>query len=400
MHRKIILSICSFVGMLFVFGLINSNIVFATQTCTTDNNGIVTCKDTVSASVNVTSACSMSRTNGGSGEYDGGELTAGIAKTISASTFKVMCNDTGGYAIYAVGFSNNEFGNTNLISSNGTIGTDGSTSNWKMQLAADGTDFRPTIVSDYSTFHSVPNNYTKVAYYNSVTTTGNNPGSYFKTSYQVTASANQRAGEYTGKVKYVLVNPNSASEPLPWVAADCLAGKICYNINTYVSGSGNMGNQSASSNTETVLWTSNFKYPNHGFAGNTDTSICPKGWVLPIGGNTPTTSKSFSNLDYELGSTGGNQYSDAGKTQSKRCRFFPNNFIYSGVMKYDAGDDLAKNMYLDVENYYWSSASSSANSAFELMFGNSYFNPGTVSQNKYDGLLFVAFLAYSLQSVM
>ncbi|MBP5204954.1 hypothetical protein J6Z37_01485, partial [Candidatus Saccharibacteria bacterium] len=40
-------------------------------------------------------------------------------ENIGTTTFNVFCNDNAGYAIYAIGYSNQEYGNTNMIATVG-----------------------------------------------------------------------------------------------------------------------------------------------------------------------------------------------------------------------------------------------------------------------------------------
>lgn len=179
------------------------------------------------ASATVSSACSFSRTSG-NGEYNG-TLSNGATTSIPGSTFTTSCNDPGGYAIYAVGYSNNTFGNTDLIFNNtpnstNNIKTDGDTivggngSNWGMSLSA-SVSGKPSIESGFSdpdNPHTIPSTYTKIASYNT-TTAGINPdtnqeellGQSVTVTYSATASNTQPAGTYTGAVKYTMVHPSS-----------------------------------------------------------------------------------------------------------------------------------------------------------------------------------------------
>ena len=147
---------------------------------------------------------------------------------IGTTTFKTYCNDNEGYVIYAVGFSNDEVGNTlmkhNLNGTNdfdtGTA-TSGNTSDWAMKLSPIAGAYAPTIHSDangaFSSYHVVPNEYAKVVTFASNTdlpATGiNAAGSGFTSTYAAWISATQAAGTYTGKVKYTLVHPSTV--PIP-----------------------------------------------------------------------------------------------------------------------------------------------------------------------------------------
>lgn len=175
------------------------------------------------ASVTVSSACSFGRTNG-SGEYSG-ILANNSSVEIVGSTFTTFCNDPGGYAVYAIGYSNHEYGNTDLIYNNeptsaNDIKTDGDTtgsgnsnngSSWKMKLVPVENNFTPTIENNYSSYNNIPSTYTKVASYNNVTANDSDSttGSSIATHYQATASSTQPAGTYAGTVKYTMVHPGA-----------------------------------------------------------------------------------------------------------------------------------------------------------------------------------------------
>ena len=184
------------------------------------SNNTVSSTSSANASVTVSSACSFTRTN----SYDAqtgytGILANNASIEITGSTFKTLCNDPGGYAIYAIGYSNNEYGNTDLIYNNGptstyNIKTNGDTSgnsSWKMKLTPVVNNFTPTIENSYNNFSNIPSTYTKVASYNNVTVNSSDSttGSNVTTYYKATASSTQPAGTYTGAVKYTMVHPGT-----------------------------------------------------------------------------------------------------------------------------------------------------------------------------------------------
>ncbi|MDO4747128.1 MAG: hypothetical protein Q4A70_02195 [Candidatus Saccharibacteria bacterium] len=198
---------------------------------------------------------------------------------IGTTTFKTYCNDNNGYAIYAVGYSNDEVGNTlmkhNSSSSydfNTGTATSGDTSNWAMQLSAISGTYAPTIHSDtngaFSSYHVVPSEYTKVVSFASNTdlpATGvNADGSGFTSTYAAWISATQPAGTYIGKVRYQLVHPMTE---MPLYPQTTEAGCIRY----YPNGGnveGTMGCQPiAASDTSATLLASNFSRAGYGFAG-------------------------------------------------------------------------------------------------------------------------------------
>ena len=215
----------------------------------------------------------------------GGEHTKTVQNNqyyseIGTTTFKTYCNDNNGYAIYAVGYSNDEFGNT-LMKHNSSsaydfdtgTATSGNTSNWAMKLAAISGTYAPTIHSDtngaFTSYHVVPSTYTKVVSFASNTdlpATGvNADGSGFTSTYAAWISATQPAGTYTGKVRYTLVHPSTAEAPTYPQSTE--AGCIRY----YPNGGnveGTMGCQPVTdSDTSIMLLASNFSRTGYGFAG-------------------------------------------------------------------------------------------------------------------------------------
>ena len=138
---------------------------------------------------------------------------------IGKTTIKTLCNDGNGYAIYAIGYTNDEEGNNKLINSSSPqnsietgLSTSGLTSAWAMRLDYIENDPSPTpptsITSNYNaTYGLVPSYYTKVVEKASGTT-DMSQGSSFTTTYAVYASSNQYAGTYTGQVKYLLTHPS------------------------------------------------------------------------------------------------------------------------------------------------------------------------------------------------
>ena len=207
-----------------------------------------------------------------SGNYnsDGHNYTNGIGQT----TIKAFCNDSGGFAIYAIGYTNDTYGNTVLTGpDNNNIATgtatSGGTSNWAMKIGAVSGTYAPTIAGTYGSYSAVPSTYDKVASFGAVTDLTN--GSSITTTYAAFIASNQAPGTYNGKVKYTLVHPASETPLQPQTTQ---AGQICY----YPNGSnveGTMGCQNilASGTTDDVsptsatLLASNFSREGYGFAG-------------------------------------------------------------------------------------------------------------------------------------
>ena len=207
---------------LFIFtGL--SSIIFLKNAVFADNDTII---DQVS--VTVPASCTFSNTVE-DGEYAVTMTAGSYNDDIGNTDMQVFCNDTNGFSLYAIGYSGNQYGNTDLIIADPDIPniatgttTTGNTSSWAMKLTpvttaiSDITEpYSPTILSDtngsYANFHVVPSTYTKVATFPSVT--DRNVGSKLFTTYAVYIGRQQIAGTFTGKVKYTLVHPNDAVAP-------------------------------------------------------------------------------------------------------------------------------------------------------------------------------------------
>ena len=238
--------------------------------------------------IRVNSACSVAVSPEGSNDtphtadLNPGTYQANIGKT----TIKTTCNDSNGFSIYAIGYTDEEYGNTVLkpdtVDSSNSIITGTATgaiggidtSNWAMKISAVSGDYAPTIEEDtdgsYSSFHVIPDDYTKVASHDSVTDA--TVGSSLEITYSAYISGTQPADQYNGKVKFVMVHP--VTEPAPLYSQSTEPGKICY----YSNGSnveGTMGCQTIPASgltngvspTSAQLLVSNFSRSGFGFAG-------------------------------------------------------------------------------------------------------------------------------------
>ena len=183
-----------------------------------DDEDLGSASSSLGASVTVGTACNFSSNEG----THNATITNGRnSDNIGNTTINITCNDQGGYAVYAIGYTNDEYGNTSLKSSvsddyNIPTGTSisGNTSNWSMKLSTVPGTTAATIENDYNTYHTVPDDYTKVATLNTITNPGTSTtGSSISTTYQAYISPTQPAGTYTGKVKYTLVHPSTAPAP-------------------------------------------------------------------------------------------------------------------------------------------------------------------------------------------
>lgn len=230
-----------------------------------------TSADSASANATVTvgSACTMTATVD---TAHTAEIPGGTTKTdIGSTTLNTICNDASGFAIYAVGYSNNEYGNNKMLSGSSyefNTGTGNSASNWNMKLSQVTTGaYATTIDGGFGSYSAIPSTFTKVAHRDSVTdAVGTNPavGSSISLTYGAYISSTQNAGTYEGKVKFTLIHPATEVPVQPQTTE---AGCIRY----YPNGGnveGTMGCQPiTSSDTSATLLASNFSREGYGFAG-------------------------------------------------------------------------------------------------------------------------------------
>ena len=209
----------------------------------------VTGTASANATVTVAEACTM-ESGGTNDSPHTATIPAGTLKeNIGLTTFRVICNDSAGFSVYAVGFANYEYGNTKLLATisgnlNPTydivtgLATSGNTSNWAMKLTAVSGTYAPTIQSDtngaFTAYHVVPATNTKVATFAGVTDAGSNAtGSAFTATYRAYISGTQPAGNYNGKVKYTMVHPANEVPVEPLDESNCPANNVCYAPNSY-----------------------------------------------------------------------------------------------------------------------------------------------------------------------
>ena len=112
-------------------------------------------------------------------------------------------------------------------------------------------------------------------------------------------------------------------------------------------------------------------------SGSVSTSICPRGWTLPLG-NT-TSSGSFGALDVSIGGTGSNQ--NVSSAVFNRWRSYPNNFVYSG------GYYTSRYSYRGSGAVYWTRTLYGESYGFNLLIdtGSSRILPGDAHDTKYNG---------------
>ena len=207
-----------------------SGLVLSSSIVSADNDSVV---DQINITVPV--SCTMTGTGMDShnAEINNGQYNSNIGET----TMKAFCNDNNGFAIYAIGYTDNEDGKNVLT--NSTLGSthdivtgtalSGDTSNWAMKLSTitspaptypiviagstDDTDKEQGDL-DYSAFQEVPADYTLVAKRTAGTDIGTTAeGATLKSTYQAYISKTQPAGTYTGQVKYTLVHPHDTTKP-------------------------------------------------------------------------------------------------------------------------------------------------------------------------------------------
>ena len=292
----------------------------------------------VLASVTVPDVCTLRKDNS-STEHTATSKANAYISDIGETTINISCNDTNGFSIYAVGYSNDTVGNTNLIgeTTSSTIptgtSTDKSVSNWAMKLTAVSGTFTPTILNDFDSYHEVPSTATKVA-----TRTGSidlSANAQIKTTYAVALSAAQTKDTYTGKVKYTVVHPNyaKADGTLPYIQdftlADCQAQASSSDFTIYDERDGNAYTVRYIAN---ACWmTQNLRY-----LGDTGSSA----GTMTIGnGNSNVANKSIAL--YSLDSSNAGNFGD----YSSHCDS-TNGYNYACV--YDSGSTSTGVWY----NYY------------------------------------------------
>ena len=148
-----------------------------------------------------------SKTEASDKTYNIGNIALGATGTASGDTYKVVCNDNGGWTVSAVGAQ--ETGHVNEMKPSTTstyiatgTETSGTAGKWAFKLTGAGS---ASIASGYNAWIAVPSASTPV-----VTAGGATDGSTtFKTDYQVYIGTQTPADTYTGKVTYSLTAPNA-----------------------------------------------------------------------------------------------------------------------------------------------------------------------------------------------
>ena len=166
--------------------------------------------DTATARVTVSSACSL--TTSGGGVYTT-TATNGNATDVYANDIHVSCNDTSGFDIYTIGFSNNTDGDNKLLYSGANPSYDITSpsansygSYWKMTI---GYAENLTINNTFASATAIPTSYTQLATQSSQVVQQTS----FEPVYIITIGNTQPAGTYVGKVKYTIVHPQNTTAP-------------------------------------------------------------------------------------------------------------------------------------------------------------------------------------------
>ena len=171
-------------------------------------------------SIKVPVACTMSGV--GMDSHTATIMNGNHNSNIGTTTVTAFCNDNRGFAIYAIGYTDEIDGKNVMVSSvssdhdivTGTA-TNGN-SQWAMKLSAvtSPTPTYPvTIQNGFDSFHTVPDDYTLVAKRETSTDVGANAeGASFTSTYQIYVAPTHPSGTYTGKVKYVMVHPYDNEE--------------------------------------------------------------------------------------------------------------------------------------------------------------------------------------------
>ena len=228
--------------------------------------------------ITVPAACTLETTSGSGETYNVSLMPAQYEDDIGPTPISVFCNTNDGFSIYAIGYSNEEYGNTKMLSNDPAVyfdtgtNTSGTPSSWAMKLEAVTSSgagaYTPTIVSPFNNYANVPTSYAKVATVaNSATATAE---ASLNAYYAVYISPAQLAGNYTGKVRYTIVNPSSNVPNEPKSTTGGYIGYYPNAGNTVADTMSDIHHTIGASDTEATLWASNFKRPGYGFAGWSD----------------------------------------------------------------------------------------------------------------------------------
>ena len=206
--HKILLIPLSMLAVTLIAGYFLSHIPLGANAVTTSDVSLRV-KDTCTMDGNVTTD-------------DSNMLNGQEREGFHVLSLTTYCNDNAGFSIYAVGYSGDLEGSTDLTGV--TTGLTISTADWadrntgdnatksiySLKIEKDNTSYLPgniSILNGFTNYLAVPSTNTKVASYSSNTDT--TTGSTINASYAVKVANLQAADTYTGKVKYTMVHPSS-----------------------------------------------------------------------------------------------------------------------------------------------------------------------------------------------
>ena len=202
---------------LFVVTVLSGFVLASSSVSATDDSSV--------DEVNITVPISCTMSGSGMTSHVASIANGTYNSNIGETTIIAFCNDNSGFAIYAIGYTDDEYGNTDLVGENtGEVIETGSdvtgefeVSNWSMKLSTDSNaDYPIDIETGYDDFIEVPPAYDLVASRSSGTDVGNSAvGASLTATYAAFVDRIQPADIYNGQVKYTLVHPASADEPLP-----------------------------------------------------------------------------------------------------------------------------------------------------------------------------------------
>ena len=206
--HKILLIPLSMLAVTLIAGYFLSHIPLGANAVTTSDVSLRV-KDTCTMDGNVTTD-------------DSNMLNGQEREGFHVLSLTTYCNDNAGFSIYAVGYSGDLEGSTDLTGA--TTGLTISTADWadrntgdnatksiySLKIEKDNTSYLPgniSILNGFTDYLAVPSTNTKVASYSSNTDT--TTGSTINANYAVKVANLQAADTYTGKVKYTMVHPSS-----------------------------------------------------------------------------------------------------------------------------------------------------------------------------------------------
>ncbi len=172
----------------------------------------------VDVTINVPAICSFATEDH---VYDK-NIIPGHYDVIGESKMKAYCNDNNGFAIYAVGFGGDNYGDNKLSATvdnelhtiNTGTATSGDVSAWHMKILNDTTVANnniATIENNFGDNHDIPTTYTKVASRSEAT--DRIADTNLIATYSAFIAGNQYPAVYQGEVKYTLVHPSTNITP-------------------------------------------------------------------------------------------------------------------------------------------------------------------------------------------